>query len=100
MSAPQEAEPLVLRLPARLDISEAAALRRWYLDITGDAILDASGVDVLTTPCLQVMMSGRDHLAKTGHSLRITGASAAFMGCLSTLGVAAGRLTNQSGGPA
>ncbi|MEM9796617.1 MAG: STAS domain-containing protein [Pseudomonadota bacterium] len=81
-----------LRLPPRLDMQRAPALRDWFLAREDDTVLDASDVEVLTTPALQVLMAARDHLQSHGHGLTLQNPSDALCGCLQMLGVPLQRL--------
>ena len=74
-------------LPARSDTPVAVALRDRILAAEGDVTLDARAVSVLTTPVLQVLMAGRDHLAGRGRALAIVAPSDGFEASLRTLGV-------------
>ncbi len=82
----------VFTLKERLDIAGAEALRDAILGADGDLTVDAGSVSLLTTPGLQVLMAGRDHLAAKGHALRIAPVSSGFHACLRTLGVPLERL--------
>ncbi|WP_220749389.1 STAS domain-containing protein [Jannaschia pagri] len=81
-------------LPPRVDIASAGDVRTWFLDLTTDARLDASSVEVVTTPGLQVLMAGRDHLNRQSLRLTIDAPSAAFLSCLQALGTPLVRLTS------
>lgn len=85
-------------LKERLDISGAEALRAVILAADGDLTIDAGAVSIVTTPGLQVLMAGRDHLAAKGHALHLSPVSAGFRACLQTLGVPLDRL--RTGGAA
>ncbi|MGB3556258.1 MAG: STAS domain-containing protein [Jannaschia sp.] len=84
------------RLPARADISAAGPLREWFLSADGNVELDASGVEVLTTPVLQVLMAGRDWMRDADREVRIAGPSPAFLDCMRILGTDLDRLTHVS----
>ena len=82
---------------ARLDLTEAAALRQSLLDRCGRAAtLDASGVTLLGGLCLQVLLcAGRDWQA-LGLEFRIHPRSAAFDAALSTFSVPLWRLESKA----
>ncbi|CTQ50669.1 STAS domain-containing protein [Jannaschia donghaensis] len=79
-------------LPERMDIGVAVALRDMVLSKTRDLILDASGVNVVMTSALQVLMAACDHQRSNDKTLAIANASRGFMASLKTLGVPFERL--------
>ncbi|WP_218156111.1 STAS domain-containing protein [Jannaschia rubra] len=81
-----------IALPERLDIAAAATLRKVLLGCDGDIVLDARNVRLLTTPCLQVLMAGRDRQRTLGRGLTVANPSPAFSSCATTLGVTLDRL--------
>lgn len=92
---PESGRPdATIQLPARLDIAAAGRLRDWYLGLSCDAVLDASAVDVVTTPALQVMMAGRDWLRDRGFGVRIDGPTSDFLASLTVLGTSLARLSH------
>ncbi|WP_371153919.1 STAS domain-containing protein [Jannaschia sp. 2305UL9-9] len=100
-STPDTKGPVTaMDLPSRLDITTAGALRDWFLACQTDGRLNGALVEVVTTPALQVLMAGRDHLRDAGHALSIDAPSAAFLGCLSTLGTDLSRLSHPMDGGA
>lgn len=81
-------------LAPRQDLGAAPELRDWLLARRGDAVLDASAVEVVTTPVLQVLLAGGDHLRQRGWRLRVDRPSPAFRGCLAELGTDVARLVD------
>ncbi|CUH40535.1 hypothetical protein JSE7799_03269 [Jannaschia seosinensis] len=79
-------------LPKRFDMIAAETLRADVTGRTGDIILTADAVSVLTTPALQLLMALRDRQAARGDALYIGTPSDAFLACIRTLGVSLDRL--------
>lgn len=89
MSTPstgEEAKPL----PAVLDISAAADfyqnLQHWC-GSSATVVLDASTIERITTPCIQILLSANNSLKKSGGGLKIIGASDAFLAACRDLGL-------------
>ena len=86
-------------LPGRVDIASARVLRDVILEAEGDVYLDASEVSLLTTPGLQVLMAGHDHLARAGRTMTLRAPSAEMRACARVLGVALDRIEMPEGAP-
>jgi chemotaxis protein CheX len=78
-------------LPAILDITKAQELRGHMVDrLNGSAVLlDASAVDRVSTPCIQVLLAAAQSAELAGTSFRIANASAALWAALADLGLQA-----------
>jgi chemotaxis protein CheX len=78
-------------LPAILDITKAQELRGHMVDrLNGGAVLvDASAVDRVSTPCIQVHLAAARSAELAGTSFRIANASAALCTALADLGLQA-----------
>jgi chemotaxis protein CheX len=78
-------------LPAILDITKAQELRGHMVDrLNGGAVLvDASAVDRVSTPCIQVLLAAARSAELAGTSFRIANASAALCTALADLGLQA-----------
>jgi chemotaxis protein CheX len=78
-------------LPAILDITKAQELRGHMVDrLNGGAVLvDASAVDRVSTPCIQVLLAAARSVELAGTSFRIDNASAALRAALADLGLQA-----------
>ncbi|MCP5361818.1 MAG: STAS domain-containing protein [Hyphomicrobiales bacterium] len=77
-------------LPASMDITYVSRLHDEMckrVDVDGDVELDAEGVERLTTPCVQVLLSLAKTLEGRGKSLKITAASEAFSAAMYDLGL-------------
>ena len=81
-----------VRLPPRLDLAATGALHARLSAATGDCMLDASAVELLTTPALQVLMAAGDRARARSTTLALRTPSPAFTECLTLLGVADGRI--------
>ena len=79
-------------LPERMDLATAGRLRAAILAAAGDVVLDAAGVDIMTSPGIQVLMAARNRQRERGRSLRLAAPSAGFSACAATLGVPLARL--------
>lgn len=80
-----------LPLPAVLDMRAAPWLYDHMmaaLQSGGDIRLDASQVERLSTPCMQILLSAATTLDQvlTGHRIRVTDASEAFWEAFNDLG--------------
>ncbi|TFL16723.1 STAS domain-containing protein [Jannaschia formosa] len=82
-----------LTLAPRQDLGAAPRLRDWFLAQDGDARIDATAVEIVTTPALQVLISGSDMIRRKGHRFEVACPSAAFTRCLADLGCTLSRLT-------
>ncbi len=74
-----------------MNLSVAESLRETFLQhIATDDVLtiDASDVETITTPCIQVIISAGRSLEETGKSLSIASASEAFDKAVGDLGLA------------
>ncbi len=81
-------ESNVVRLPPVLDLSAAEGFLATMLAAseTGEPIvLDASGVETITTPCIQIILA-----ANTGDRLTVDAPSAAFLSAFADLGLSWG----------
>ena len=76
-----------VRLPAVLDLSAAQALQAQLCTAQADGtpVLDASAVERVCVPCLQILAAAQREAA----GLRIVGASAALVAAVSDLGLSA-----------
>ena len=92
--APQAAPDAVLTLAPRQDLGTAGRLRDWFLAQQGDAAIDATDVEIVTTPAVQVLIAGSDMIRRKGGTFDVRGASAAFRACRSDLGCTLARLTD------
>lgn len=83
--------PDELALPVILDITLAQELRGHLLERlgAGAVIMDASAVDRVSTPCIQVLLAAGRSAAESGTPFRIAGPSEAFAAALADLGVEA-----------
>ena len=81
-----------LSLPAIADLLQAAPLKQELeraLASGGGVVVDASAVQRISSPYLQVLLAGQNAFAKAGGpSLSITNPSAAFLETVSVLGLA------------
>jgi hypothetical protein len=84
-------------LPPRQALAGAPALLALMRDAPGALTLDASRVEVVTTPALQVMLAGGDAIRAAGGCFAITNASPAARRCLEELGVTLARLNDGPG---
>lgn len=77
----------VVRLPAVLDLSAAQSLQAQLCAAQADGppVLDASAVERVSVPCLQVLAAAQREAA----GLRIVGASAVLAAAVSDLGLSA-----------
>lgn len=81
-------------LPAILDMRGAWDLHAQLsaaVERGGDVRIDASAVDRISTPCVQVFLGAARTVERlgTGHGLRVIAASAAFQNAFADLGFAA-----------
>nr|WP_240969584.1 STAS domain-containing protein [Sneathiella limimaris] len=78
-------------LPEILNLSIAENLRETFLQLQGsvsDVTLDASKVETITTPCLQVIVAMGKSLEEADKSLRISEPSDALNSAINDLGLA------------
>ncbi len=81
--------PVRVDLPARLDLSTAAALAETLkAHRGGDVVLDAGKVTHLGTPGLQVLLAARKSWANAGHALALQALPEGVASQLATLGLA------------
>jgi chemotaxis protein CheX len=89
-------EANVLVLPAVLDLRAAAALKTDIEQRAGAALdIDASKVERLGGICLQILASASAAWRASGHEVRLTGASEAFLDHVRLMN--AGHLLSQQG---
>jgi anti-anti-sigma regulatory factor len=77
-------------LPARLSINSAAELRKNLmnlLDGNGSIEIDASEVERITTPCIQIIIAMEKSTASAGRKFKVVNPSAAFSDAFATLGL-------------
>jgi chemotaxis protein CheX len=90
--------PTRVDLPARLDLSTAAALAETLkAHRGGDIVLDAGGVTHLGTPGLQVLLAARRSWADAGHSLALEGLVEGVAAQLAMLGLAPSDIATDPG---
>jgi chemotaxis protein CheX len=88
--------PARLSLPPRLGPSYAGDLVGTLRDMRGQPLeIDPSGVQSLSTPCLQILLSAARSWAADGQPLRLTEPSPEFMATLGYLGVEPGSLQSE-----
>jgi anti-anti-sigma regulatory factor len=89
--AEQAREPAgSLLLPEYLDLTAAEELRSRILDVAAAAdglVLDASSVEVLTSPCVQILVSASATLSGDGKQMQLRAPSAAFRSAMEDLGL-------------
>lgn len=81
----------MIALPAQLDLTAAPSLHRLLretLDTSGDLRLDAEGVGVVTSPCLQVLAAAALTQRARGRKLEVAAASPAFRRAIEELDLA------------
>ena len=76
----------VIALPPRVDLSASIDLRDRLLSGSGDVAIDASAVNILTTPGLQVLLAAKPYLAADSRAMVIDAPSTEFLACLSDFG--------------
>lgn len=76
----------VITLPARIDLPYSIELRDRVLSSSSDITFDASGVSMLTTPGLQVLLAAKTYLASDSRVLKIDTASPELLSCLKDFG--------------
>lgn len=86
-----EREANALRLPAVLDLTVAGALKEQLeaaLAASSSVCVDASGVQRVTTPCLQVLVAAARGVGEAGRpSIRLKALSPAMLEVIELLGV-------------
>jgi anti-anti-sigma regulatory factor len=85
----REPGDVVNTLPAVLDLTEAQSLRNTVAALLADRslILDASGVERMSTPCSQILLAAGRAADLAGSSFRIVDASEVFRTALADLGL-------------
>lgn len=79
-----------LTLPGVLNLGTAEELKEKFMQslvLGADLTLDASNVETITTPCLQVLISAGQSIENAGNTLSIHNSSPAFMTALTDLGL-------------
>lgn len=82
-------ERAYVHLPAYLDLTAAEALRTQILDAAageGPLVLDAGAVEVLTSPCVQVLVSADKTLRGDGRDMRVRELTDVFRSAVVELG--------------
>ncbi len=77
-------------LPNILNLSISEDLRETFVQhliADTDLILDASAVDTITTPCMQVIVAAGKSLEDSGKALSILNSSPAFTAAINDLGL-------------
>ena len=80
----------VIELDCDLDLVAAAALKERLLEAIDqgiEVIVDASSVERLTTPCVQVLVAAARSLTERDQSLALKDPSEAFVSAFSDLGL-------------
>jgi anti-anti-sigma regulatory factor len=87
----QHPEAGVTTLPQVLDLTAANALRDNLAALLDGrtVVLDAAGVERMSTPCAQVLLAAGRTAGPGGAAFRILGASAVFRAALADLGLQA-----------
>ncbi|PVZ47848.1 STAS domain-containing protein [Thalassobacter stenotrophicus] len=89
----------VIALPARVDLSASIDLRDRLLSGSSDVTIDASSVNILTTPGLQVLLAAKPHLAADSRALTIDAPSAEFLSCLTSFGTDLSAIQTEGAAP-
>lgn len=76
----------VITLPGRVDLPASVALRDQILSSSNDITIDASGVSMLGTPGLQVLLAARQHIDAAGKHISIDRPSPDFLACIADFG--------------
>jgi chemotaxis protein CheX len=76
-------------LPQMLDLTQAQNLRDSMIRLSGEhgVLLDASGVERMSTPCVQVLLAAGRGAEISGKSFKIVRASDAFRTAIADLGL-------------
>lgn len=76
-------------LPQMLDLTEAQGLRDRMKVLLGKGtiVLDASAVDRMSTPCVQVLLATARAANSAGTAFKVVNASDAFQAALADLGL-------------
>ncbi|CCD96264.1 conserved hypothetical protein; putative Sulphate transporter/antisigma-factor antagonist STAS [Bradyrhizobium sp. ORS 375] len=76
-------------LPQMLDLTQAAQLRDEMIQLAnaGDILLDASGVERMSTPCVQILLAAGRGARAANRSFRIMQASELFRTAIADLGL-------------
>jgi len=87
----QKSTPVTqITLPGVLNLGIAEDLREKFIEsliVGNDITLDASNVETITTPCLQVLISAGQSIENAGNTLSIQNSSKAFIAALEDLGL-------------
>jgi len=81
---------LTIALPAELDMTAAPSLHRLLreaVDASGDLRLDADGVSVVTSPCLQILAATALSQRARGKRFTLNSASVALRRAIEELGL-------------
>ncbi len=76
-------------LPQMLDLTQAVQLRDEMIRLVnaGDVALDASGVERMSTPCVQILLAAGRGARAANRSFKITQASELFKTAIADLGL-------------
>ncbi|MGJ4891869.1 STAS domain-containing protein [Bradyrhizobium sp. HKCCYLRH3099] len=76
-------------LPQMLDLTQASQLRDEMVRLAsaGDIVLDASGVERMSTPCVQILLAAARGAGAAHKSFKITQASELFRTAVTELGL-------------
>ncbi|CCD97514.1 STAS domain-containing protein [Bradyrhizobium sp. STM 3809] len=76
-------------LPQMLDLTQAGKLRDEMIQLAnaGDVLLDASGVERMSTPCVQILLAAGRGAQAASRSFRIVQASELFRTAIADLGL-------------
>lgn len=80
----------LLVLEGTFGLLEAASLRERCLELLtseGDVGIDASKVETITTPCIQVLLATEIECRSSGRAVHLSGASEAFTEAFADLGL-------------
>lgn len=80
----------IVPLPNILNLSISEDLRETFvqhLTAEPNLVLDASAVDTITTPCMQVIVAAGKSLEESGNALSILNSSPAFTAAIDDLGL-------------
>ncbi len=87
---PKKTTADAIELPSIMNLSVAENLREVFLEhmaSDNDLSIEASKVDTITTPCVQVIIATGRSLEETGKSLAILNSSPAFDKAVTDLGL-------------
>ena len=85
----QELRQPLYRLPSVLDLTGAQSLRDTLVALLGDGslLLDASAVERMSTPCVQVLLAAARAADLAGSPFQVLDASEVFQAALADLGL-------------